>query len=290
MGSWEDAFRDWAKPPGKTEEQRCSNAEGAIRNAINSSDKLKNRNIKIFSQGSYRSNTNVRKNSDVDIGILCFDTFFHDFPEGYDRSNFGIEPATYHFEQFRNEVGQALTGYFGSAAVSRGNKAFDVHETSYHVEADVAPFFEHRRYHTNGTYLSGVELRTDDGRRVINWPEQHYSNGVQKNVDTGRRYKAMVRVLKGISVDMEKNHLGTIPGFLIECLVWNTPNNQMGNSTYSLDLRNILVYLYEQLGVAASDEWGEVSELKYLFNAQQKWTKQQARDFVNSVWNYVGFS
>jgi hypothetical protein len=37
-----------------------------------------------------------------------------------------------------------LRSYFGANAVARGNKAFDVRETSYHVEADVSPFFEHR--------------------------------------------------------------------------------------------------------------------------------------------------
>jgi hypothetical protein len=63
----------------------------------------------------------------------------------------------------------------------------------------------------------------------------------------------------------------------------------MGNATYTQDLRNILVFLYEQLGNSASDEWGEVSKLKYLFGAHQKWTKSQARDFVLAVWNYVGF-
>lgn len=290
MGSWEDTFREWAKPPSKTEEDRCSNAESAIRNAIKSSDKLKNRDIKIFSQGSYRNNTNVRKNSDVDVGIICFDTFFHDFPSGYDRDSFGVIPATYHFKQFKDEVGEAINNYFGRGAVSRGNKAFDVHETSYHVEVDVAPFFEHRRYHENGTYLSGVELHADDGSRIINWPEQHYANGVQKNSESGRRYKAMVRVLKGIGIEMEQRQLANIPGFLAECLVWNVPNNLLGHPTYSDDLRDILIHLYERLGVSVSDEWGEVSELKYLFRQQQKWTKQQARDFIVSVWNYVGFS
>ena len=72
---------------------------------------------------------------------MCFDIFFHDFPDGYNRENFGISPATYHYEEFKKDVGVSLVSYFGSGAVSRGNKTFDVHETSYHVEADVAPFF-----------------------------------------------------------------------------------------------------------------------------------------------------
>ena len=69
--TWEEAFSSWAQPPAKTEQDRCENAEKAVRNAISASDKLKNRNIKVFTQGSYRNNTNVKQDSDVDIGILC---------------------------------------------------------------------------------------------------------------------------------------------------------------------------------------------------------------------------
>jgi hypothetical protein len=36
-------------------------------------------------------------------------------------------------------------------------------------------------------------------------------------------------------------------------------------------------------------EWGEVSELKYLFHTSKEWTQQQAHDFIDAVWNYVGF-
>jgi len=68
---WEAQFREWARPPGKTEQDRCDNAASAIRNAIKASDTLRSRSVSIFAQGSYRNNTNVRKDSDVDIGVLC---------------------------------------------------------------------------------------------------------------------------------------------------------------------------------------------------------------------------
>ena len=64
---WEAQFRERAKPPGKTEQDRCDNAASAIRNAIKASDKLRERGVSVFVQGSYRNNTNVRKDSDVDI-------------------------------------------------------------------------------------------------------------------------------------------------------------------------------------------------------------------------------
>jgi len=289
---WEAQFRAWAKPPGKTEEERCNHAVSAIRNAIKASDRLRDRGISIFAQGSYRNNTNVRQDSDVDIGILCTDTFFFDLPDGTTRETFRIEPATYSYTQYKNEVEEALVSYFGRSAVTRGNKALDIHETSYHVEADVAPFFGHRCYRTNSSYLEGVELRTDrENRQVINWPEQHYANGCRKNNETGTRFKSIVRVLKALSNEMTEHRIpeGNIPGFLIECLVWNVLNDRFQHSTYTADVKAALIFLYEHTKTdEPCREWGEVSELKYLFRPAQKWTREQANAFTVAAWNYAG--
>lgn len=289
---WETQFRDWAKPPGKTEQERCDNAVSAIRNAIKASDKLRARGVLVFAQGSYRNNTNVRQDSDVDIGILCTDTFFYDpLPEGLTPQRLGFSDSSYQFAQYKNEVEAALVDYFGRAAITRGNKAFDVHETSYHVEADVAAFFEHRRYSADGRFLEGVELRTDreDGR-IINWPEQHYENGCRKNNATGTRFKSIVRVLKALSNEMTEQRVsgGDIPGFLIECLVWNVPDPQFQNSTYTADVKAALVHIYERTKAEEPcREWGEVSELKYLFRPGQRWTREQANAFTVAAWNYA---
>lgn len=198
MRDWKSQFREWAKPPGTTEEQRIANAEKGIKDALKASDALKNRDIRVFTQGSYRNNTNVRKDSDVDIAVVCYDVFFPDYPEGTTKETFGNIDGDYAYGTFKNEIEQALVARFGHSAVERGNKAFDVHENTYRVEADVAPFFEHRWYHIDGDYLSGVELRPDNGQpvKIINWPQQHYDNGVSKNMATGKRYKSMVRILK----------------------------------------------------------------------------------------------
>ena len=76
MRDWESNFRKWAKPPGVTEEQRIENAEKSIRNAIRASDELRNRDVRVFTQGSYNNNTNVRGDSDVDIAVVAYQTFF----------------------------------------------------------------------------------------------------------------------------------------------------------------------------------------------------------------------
>lgn len=48
--------------------------------------------------------------SDVDVGVVCFDTFFEVYPEGTTRETFGNVAATYTYPQYKNELGEALSG------------------------------------------------------------------------------------------------------------------------------------------------------------------------------------
>ena len=290
--AWEDKFKSWSVGPGKTEEERCENAINMIKSAIKSSDKLKNKDVRTFLQGAYRNKVNVRSDSDVDVGVVCKDVFYGDYPKGYNRDSFGYVDGGYSFAEFKNDIEEALVKKFGRAAVTRGNKAFDIKANSYRVEADVAPFMEHRRFSTDGSYFEGVQQFSDDGKKIINWPEQHYENGVGKNSATSRKYKRVVRILKKLKNEMVENgynQFDNLPGFLCECLIWNVPNSHFTENSFYDILRNCIAHLYHELGNSSSDEWGEVSELKYLFRPSQKWTKQQARDFLLAVWNYVGF-
>lgn len=294
--SWEDTFQSWAKPPSETEQTKCDNAERAIRKAIDASTSLSKFNIRVFPQGSYRNRTNVKADSDVDVCVLCTDTFFYDLPDDSGPSEFGIIPATYSYSTYKSDVEKALVSHFGSGAVARGNKAFDIHENTYRVDADVVPCFEHRRYsrRTGGGYshLSGTELRPDNGGRVINWPEQNYKNGTDKNNETGRRFKAVVRILKQLRNKMDEERVpqaGPIPGYLTECLVWNVPNDLLGHDTLVADVREALAYLFNNtIKEEGCKEWGEVNELKYLFRSSQRWSMKQAHSFLSAAWDYLG--
>lgn len=295
VASWEDTFSSWAQGPGKTEEQRCENAIKAIRDAINSSDKLNHRSINVLVQGSYRNRVNVRQDSDVDVGVLCHDSFFLDLPEGYTREKFGLNtPADYEYDTFKDELQEALISHFGNSSVHRGNKAFDIRENSYRVDADVAPFFDYRDYATSGSYRPGVKLLPDNGGVIVNWPEQHYQNGVTKNNATNRRFKRLVRIFKRLAINMpdDGNQAAkAMTGFFIECLIWNVPNDHFGNTHYTSDVRNVIVYIYQNTqDVGPCKEWTEVNDIKYLFRATQKWTREQANNFFLAAWQYLGFT
>lgn len=295
MMDWEDTFRSWAKSPSTTEQDKCDNAERAIQKAIANSPHFRNKTIRTFTQGSYRNGTNISAESDVDVGVLCTDTFYFDLPVGFTAEYFGISvPAIYQHPEFKNHLHQALNSHFGQGTVKLGNKAFDVHENSYRIDADVVPHFEYRWYRNDGTYLTGTAFLSDDGKRIINWPEQNYENGISKNNATGNRFKAITRTIKNLRVKMDNDgHEAAkpIPSYLIECLVWNVPDEGFNHDTYTADVRYVLAHLFNNtLNVENCKEWVEVNKFKYLFHTTQPWTQTQAHAFISAAWDYLGFN
>ena len=122
--SLEDSLKAWAKAPGQTEQTKCDNAVNAVKKAVAADTTLAKHNTRIFAQGSYRNRTNVREDSDVDVCVLCTDTFFYDLPQGTTTVEFGLtNPASYVYSQFKNDVDAALHSYFADGHVERGNKA-----------------------------------------------------------------------------------------------------------------------------------------------------------------------
>src|SRR5258708_35430232 len=101
--SLEDTFRSWAKPPGQTEQEKCDNAESAVRKAIAASSALSLVNIKVFPQGSYRNRTNVKQDSDVDISELRTDICFPDYSmsERLTVSDVGLVTHPYWIASFK---------------------------------------------------------------------------------------------------------------------------------------------------------------------------------------------
>lgn len=293
--SWKDdieqTFTSWSKRSSLTEEQKCENALRMIKDAIQSHEAASNLNIEFIPQGSYYNNTNVRQNSDVDICVRLKSAFYYDLPKGATPETFGIIPSTYTYAQYQSTISDALVAKFGRGNVTKGSKAFDVHSNSYRVDADVVACFEYRRYLDGGGYIIGNQFFAGDGTKIINFPEQHYANGVTKNTATGRRYKRVVRILKRLNAQMENDGikgLDNISSFLIECLVWNVPNENFNNATYSVDTENVLRYLYHSTkDIALCDQWGEVSDLLYLFHSGRKYTLSEVNSFTVKAFNHV---
>lgn len=294
MRDWESSFSSWSTGPSQTESVRIENAERMIREAIRGSEKLKSRNVQIFVQGSYRNNVNVRQDSDIDIGVVCSDTFYHEYltEELKNKISPTLGKATYFFPEFKRNLEEALVAKFGRSSVTRGNKSFDISANTYRIDADVAPFFEYRYYTGMDTFEKGVQMITDKGIQIVNWPEQHYSNGVTKNTDTLRRFKRTVRIFKKLAIEMASAGIkeAEIPGFFLECLIWNVPDVIFDDTSNIVRVKNSIISVYNNTkDTATCKDWQEVSKHKYLFQSPQPWTHKRANIFMQAAWNYLGF-
>ena len=119
--AWEDTFKSWGSAPGITEQEKMENAETAIRKAIDANPTLVGMNISIIPQGSYKSKTNIKNDSDVDI-CVCLHSTFHDvYPVGKTRAEYGNIDGSRDFNSFKNLIQKALEDYFGKNQVTRGN-------------------------------------------------------------------------------------------------------------------------------------------------------------------------
>lgn len=304
---WEDKFRTWGKPPSDTEAQKQSNAERMITAAVRESELLRGHDVKVIVQGSYRNSTNVRQESDVDICVCCTNPFFSEFSfADYGKADAGITDSPYSYAEFKTGVLSALESKFGKTAVRRGDKAFDIRENTYRVNADVVPALEYRLYHkrTYNALLAtdftgyvtppGTKFYSDSGREIINWPEQQYLNGVAKNTRTGKRYKAVVRALKSLKYEMEEKGISEakpIASFLAESLVYNVPDHLFSGDAYAKNIRDSIATIFNAAKPQGNCQtWLEANGMKHLFHSAQPWTREQVNDFTLAVWSYCGFS
>ena len=169
---WEQLFRNWSAPSSDTEEAKCDNATRMIREAVSEHGRLSAYEIETFAQGSYRNNTNVRLESDVDICVCRTDVVHLDFSHApfLTMESVGFSPSPFSHQELKRDLLQALIAKFGVSGVTAGSKAFDVHANTYRVDADVVPALKLRRYYANRRYDEGTYILSDSGQEIHNFP------------------------------------------------------------------------------------------------------------------------
>ena len=288
----ENKLRRWAQPPSESEIEKCDRAVRMIKKAIGQDQILSQKDITVFSKGSFKNRTNIPSDSDVDVGVRLNSMFINDYPEGTTAGDFDFSNSDYSFEDFRQAVVDTIQNHFGYYLVEIGNKSIKIRSNTCRVNADVVPLCIHRRYlrqYNKNNYYEGVALRTAQSIIIKNWPQQNYDNGVKKNDETNRKFKGLVRIIKSLRNEMKENgytETNSLSSFLVECLVWNVPN-YLFKETYWETTTSALYFLYTELSKNISNDWGEINELKYLFRSSQKWTKEQACQLSYNMYSYL---
>jgi hypothetical protein len=87
---------------------------------------------------------------------------------------------------------------------------------------------------------------------------------------------------------VDKDFIGAVPSFMIECAVYNIDDYRFDNPSNFINCLHVL----EDMAEAADDpatysEWEEVNGLKYLFRPSQAWTIDDMRRLVDRSVKYL---
>jgi len=287
-----EILKTWSK-------QGATHAPKALREKIenkltgaDSSIKMKN-NLEIYLQGSYRNNTNIYGNSDVDVVVQHNSVFgsntsqLSDHEKAIYKGEFS--DATYTWHEFKGEVIETMQKSFGTSNLEIGNKSIKINDGSY--EADVVPCFEYRKYITFGKkaeeqeYIPGIKFYTAyEERTVVNYPKEHYSKGADKNQRVNEQYKPIVRVFKNIKKKLiEKNMINKehVSSYFIENLLYNVPDKYFNLSDLSRSVPEILEWLQDTNYLPQFLCQNE--QTKLFGNNEEQWDKESARLFITQA-------
>lgn len=213
-----------------------------IQNVLNDTDSpYYSKDFSIFLQGSYGNDTNVYRDSDVDVVICLNQTYYSDTnllqPGAKTNYDYAFSRATYADDDFKVDVLAWLQKKFG-ASVRPGKKAIFIRGNGNRRDADVIVCVQHRRYRAassgvDAQYDKGIVFWTSAGTKIVNFPKQHSENCTNKHQNTNQRFKRIVRVYKNM-----RNHMiddkyladGEAPSYFIEGMLWNVPVDKFTQS------------------------------------------------------------
>lgn len=196
----------------------------------------------IFLQGSYANDTNVARDSDVDVVVYIETAFAHDARtlavdqyQAFERAYPGA--ASYSYNQYKQDVTRWLTQKYGQG-VRAGRKAIYIPAGHDRRECDVLPAIEYRYYYrfnniADQSYAKGICFYLPDGTQIVNFPKQHSDNCTAKHQATNSWFKRTVRVYKNMRnyiVDRNLLQDGVAPSYFIEGMLHNVPNDMFGGS------------------------------------------------------------
>jgi len=257
----------------------------SIKNALNSFSYWQPNGIdfEVYLQGSYKNDTNIRGDSDVDVVAQLNSSFSSNLSESQ-KQILGLTPASYTWSDFRSDVLQALRNYYGQNLITEGNKSIKVGAGSNRLLADVVACMQYREYRSvsNYAYTEGMTFWTrNEFRQVINYPKIHYDNGVAKHQNSNQWYKPVVRMFKNSRSSIPGD---TTPSYFLECMLYNVPDSNFGTN-YQHTYINVVNWFN---GANLNNFVCQNGQLYLFGTTPEQWNTVDARIFIHnliSLWN-----
>lgn len=208
----------------------------------------------IFLQGSYGNGTCVRQDSDVDIVMICESTFIGKFPEGKSGEDYYFIASDFNILEFKEEFYKFIkTSNFEYKVENHSKCIFFEGNNSSRKDMDIVTSLRYRDYskdyfNNRDNFVGGSLIVMDNGKEIINYPEQSRINSTVKNKATKYYYKKVVRILKKIKNDMIENAVegaNMVSSYGLECMIYNVPNSIFNSECSSLKKMtyNVVDYL-----------------------------------------------
>lgn len=230
----------------------------------------------VFLQGSYKNDTNLGGDSDVDV-VVRLTSKLKPRVAGLTGQQL-VDDASHkvahqRWKSFRDHALEAMRARFGKS-VKSGRKTLKVPKGKIPADADLVV--------TTG-YKQGIGFYMSDERRwVVSFPQQHHARGLKKEKATNKRFKRTTRMFKAARnrlVDKKVLTKDAAPSYFIECLLYNVPNALFARKlapTYA----GIIDWLKTDKLKDFECQNGQVP----LFGPRpEQWSQKKARRFVKAL-------
>ena len=247
-----------------------------IRKAMEEHKGLSQFTYEVFLQGSYKNDTNLGGDSDVDVVIRLA----HKLDPGVValtgaelQRNDSHKAAHRQWRLFRRNALKALKARFGDDA-SSGRKTLKIKKGTLPADADLVVTLRYR---------GGIAFYLSDEKRwVVSYPQQHHQWGSKKDKATNQRFKRTVRMFKAARnrlVDTKALTKDDAPSYFIECLLYNVPD-KLFKSKLAPTYTGILAWLT----TAKFGDFQCQNRKVALFGpGQEQWSVNKAQTLVKAL-------
>ena len=230
----------------------------------------------VFLQGSYKNDTNLRRDSDVDVVVRLATKLrprIAALTGKQMKEDASHKVAHERWASFRQHALKAMKARYG-VAVTSGRKSIKVPKGKIPVDADLVVTL---------SFMEGIGFYLpDEGRWVVSFPQQHHQRGAKKEKATSNRFKRTIRMFKAARNQLVSNRVLTkedAPSYFIECFLCNVPD-----TLFAPKLAPTYEGILAWLKTAKIDDFQcQNGEVRLFGTGREQWSVRKARALVKAL-------
>lgn len=258
----------------------------------------------MFLQGSYKNDTNIYAESDVDSVIIHKDCFLFDISllTNQDKHLFLssmpmqiLQGLNYQTSSGRNSafkiilhsqknIIKCLSNNFPKENIRIGNKAVTILPDRHgsRRKLDLLITVPYRLYSSPLNYEEGVCFyNRKDNKLNINFPKQHSKYLTEKNKRSNGLLKPIIRICKNSHKYLIDNNLlqkGIASSYDIECMIYNVPTGY-----FKTNYQETIINCFDYLQNTDKSNFVCPNQQLYLFRNETSWSKSKCKYFIDRL-------